>query len=80
VLGGLPPAAAGTSEVVEQKLAEVSTASAGASRRTLISDGQWSPLRAVLRETAGTSCAAALLGINRNTLRQKLRSRSRPAP
>jgi two-component system nitrogen regulation response regulator GlnG len=74
-----PPAAAGTLEqLVEQKLAECVR---GLGRREsanlydlLIGLVERPLLRAVLRETGGNQLrAAALLGINRNTLRKKLR-------
>jgi two-component system nitrogen regulation response regulator GlnG len=76
---GPPPAAAGTLEqLVEQKLAECVH---GLGRREsanlydlLIGLVERPLLRAVLRETGGNQLrAAALLGINRNTLRKKLR-------
>jgi two-component system nitrogen regulation response regulator GlnG len=76
---GPPPAAAGTLEqLVEQKLAECVR---GLGRREsanlydlLIGLVERPLLRAVLRETGGNQLrAAALLGINRNTLRKKLR-------
>jgi two-component system nitrogen regulation response regulator GlnG len=74
-----PPAAAGTLEqLVEQKLAECVR---GLGRREsanlydlLIGLVERPLLRAVLQETGGNQLrAAALLGINRNTLRKKLR-------
>jgi two-component system nitrogen regulation response regulator GlnG len=76
---GPPPAAVGTLEqLVEQKLAECIQ---GLGRREsanlydlLIGLVERPLLRAVLRETGGNQLrAAALLGINRNTLRKKLR-------
>jgi two-component system nitrogen regulation response regulator GlnG len=76
---GPPPAAVGTLEqLVEQKLAECIH---GLGRREsanlydlLIGLVERPLLRAVLRETGGNQLrAAALLGINRNTLRKKLR-------
>jgi two-component system, NtrC family, nitrogen regulation response regulator GlnG len=74
-----PPAAAGTLEqLVDQKLAECVR---GLGRREsanlydlLIALVERPLLRAVLQETGGNQLrAAALLGINRNTLRKKLR-------
>jgi two-component system nitrogen regulation response regulator GlnG len=76
---GPPPAAAGTLEqLVEEKLAACIRGLGGRESANLydlmIGLVERPLLRAVLRETGGNQLrAAALLGINRNTLRKKLR-------